>query len=115
VSLVRLVNRPCVLLIRGEDGADAMGNPIRVETRVDAVCELQQIRRTEPPADGEVSDTLWKVWLLPGTVIDTGDAVEVDDDVYELVGAPWPVRDPFRGVDHHVEASCRRVAGAEDS
>lgn len=111
-----LITRPCTLRLRSESGTeDDYGNDIPTETEVDTVCELQkEIRRSseEPGGQGELSDTLWSLFLPAGTQIDTGDAVEVDGALYEMVGSPWPVRHPLTGVESHVEASVRRTAGA---
>lgn len=125
MSIARLINRPCTLLLRSraETTEDEYGNPVVGETpRIDTVCELQQERRDEAADEGETSDTRWKLFLLPNILdeddepieVDTGDAVEVDGEVYELTGEPWRVRSPFNGRDSHVQATCRRVSGAGD-
>lgn len=120
MSISRLINRPCELVLRDEGGTDALGNPTTTEARFDAVCEVQQARRDEPVAAGETSDTRWLIWLLPDVEddlprrLDTGDAVEVDGDVYELVGDPDRVRDPWRRTTHHIELSARRVGSSEE-
>ena len=84
-----------------------------IETLVETVGELQQTQRTEPGDAGETSDTRWLLVLPAGTVVNTGDAVIVDGEVYEVVGAPWPARNPRLGVASHIEASVRRTAGDE--
>jgi hypothetical protein len=111
-----LITTPCTLRLRSESGVeDDYGNDVPTETTVETVCELQkQIRRSseEPEGQGEISDTLWALFLPAGTDVDTSDVVEVDGEMYEMVGEPWPVRHPITGVESHVEASVRRVAGA---
>lgn len=121
----RLLRQPCTLILRSqaETTEDDYGNEIHGEApRVDTVCNLQQTRREEAPDAGETSDTRWKLFLLPEVrdeanepvEIDTGDAVEVDGRVYELIGDPWLVESPFTGRKSHVEVTCRRVAASKD-
>lgn len=110
-----LITRPCTLRLRSATGEDDYGDDTHTETEIDTVCELQkQVRRAseEPEAQGELSDTLWNLYLPAGTEIDTGDVVEIDGQLYEMVGAPWSVEHPRTGVEHHVEANVRRTAGA---
>lgn len=116
MSLTSLINRPCLLIRRSESGdTDDYGNDIATETIVATVCEIQQIRRTEPATEGELSQGDWVAFFLPGTALDTSDAIEVDGlGTFELVGGPWVVRNPRTQQESHVEASLRRTAGAED-
>jgi hypothetical protein len=111
----RLISRPCTLILRRDgDATDEFGNPIAEETEVETVCELQQRRRDERIGAGETSDTFWALYLRPGEDLRTSDAVEVDGEVYELVGEPWTVRNSRTGATSHVQATVRRVAGSED-
>jgi hypothetical protein len=121
----RLLNRPCTLILRSqaETTEDPFGNLLTADPpRVETVCELQQNRRDEAADEGETSDTRWKLFLLPeiknedgeSVRLTTGDAVEVNDEFYELIGDPWRVRSPFNQRMSHVEATCRRVVGAGD-
>jgi hypothetical protein len=113
VTLARLINRPCTIVRRSGSGdVDELGDEVEGETRVESVCEVQQRQREEPAALGEISDTRWVAFLPAGTEIDTGDAIDLDGDLYELVGDPWRARNPRTGAESHVEATVRRVAGA---
>lgn len=112
--LSQLINQPCTITRRGTSSdTDAYGDEIPTETEVETVCELQQRQRTEHD-QGEVSDTTWLLLLLPGTAIDTGDLVTVDDEDYEMVGDPWHVRNPRTQAESHVECTVRRTAGDWD-
>ena len=121
MTAARLINQPCVLLLRTAGGEDAHGNPTAGEPkRVDWYCELQQLKRSEPAAEGETSDTVWDLFLRPEIVdepdepveVGTGDAIEITGRVYEFTGDPWDVRSPFNGRVSHIEATVRRVNGA---
>lgn len=115
MSLVTLLNRPCLLVQRSASGdLDRFGNPKRDETTVATVCELQQQRRTEAGDAGELSDTTWALFLPAGTDVTTADTVIVDGQEYELVGEPWDARNPRTQVMSHIEATCRRTRGADD-
>lgn len=114
MSLASLLNRPMVVINRSDDGdTDEYGNAIPTETLVETVGELQQAQRTEPGDAGETSDSRWLLVLPAGTVVNTGDAVIVDGEVFEVVGAPWPARNPRTQITHHIEATLRRTAGDE--
>lgn len=115
MPLSTLLNRPCTLLLRETTGTiNDDGIEEHDAERYDTVCELQQQQRREPTDQGELSDTTWLLILPAGTMIDTGDAVEIDGELYELVGAPWRVRNPRTTSESHVECTLRRTAGAED-
>lgn len=109
-----LMNRPVTIVNRTDgDAVDEYGNEIPDEAATSTVGELQQQQRTEPGDAGETSDTRWLLMLPAGTVVNTGDAVIVDSEVYEVVGAPWPARNPRTQTVHHVEATLRRTSGDE--
>ena len=112
--LTDLLNRPITIVNRTDgDAVDEYGNATPDEATTATVGELQQERRGEPGAAGETSDTRWLLILPAGTVINTGDAVIVDSEVYEVVGQPWPARNPRTQAVSHLEASLRRTAGDE--
>lgn len=116
MSVAGLITRPCVLLLRTTDGKNAHGKAIKDETRVETVCHIQQDRTTEPPAAGEVADTFYNCWFLPddenAADLTTGDAVEVDGLVHEMVGVADPVVPPWSDQPDHIQTRLRRVAGA---
>lgn len=119
MSLTSLINRPCVLVRRvSTDEVDEYGRALTREIRIEAVCELQRISRKtvdeEAGAYGELSDTLWKLFLLPGFDLRTSDVIEVDGVRYELVSDPWDARNPRSGAMSHIEAVVRRTAASED-
>lgn len=113
--LSTLINTPCTITRRSSSGeTDDYGNESETETTVDTVCELQQRQRDEPGDQGELSDTDWVLFLLPTESIDTGDLITVSGMDFEMVGDPWPVRDPTTSTVSHLEASVRRTAGDWD-
>lgn len=110
MSITTLVNLPCVLIRRSGD-SDDFDDTLPDEHYVDTVCEIQQQQRSEPTDEGDLSVTQWLVIFPAGTVADSGDAVLVEDAEYQLIGAPWAVRNPRTGVEHHVEASATQTRG----
>lgn len=98
-------------IVRRTAGAtiDEFGNLINTEVVEAVVGELQQQRRTEPLAEGELSDTIWMLFLPAGTQLSTGDAIVCDGHIYELVGDPWEARNPRTQTASHVEATVRRT------
>jgi hypothetical protein len=112
--ITKLLNIPCTISQPSSDDdgpTDVYGNPTGGDPTVtETVCELQQQRRTEPDADGELSDTTWLLVLPAGTQLDTAATVIVNDTAYEVVGDPWPARNPRTRREHHIEATVRRTA-----
>lgn len=115
MPLFALLNRTCTIVHSStSDDTDAYGNPVPGETVTDVACELQQVQRTEPAGHGELSRTDWLLILPASTLLATGDQVLVDGEAYEVTGDPWRARNPRTGLEHHVEATLRRTAGADD-
>jgi hypothetical protein len=110
MSLATLLNRPVRIVRRSAGGEDEYGDDTYVETIVETVGELQQRQRTEPLAEGELSSTEWLLVLPAGTDIDTSDRVLVDNQFFEVVGEPWPARNPRTQTESHVEATVKRTA-----
>lgn len=111
--LANLLNTPCQIVRRLPSAeTDEYGNEIPGEELVSTTCSLQQRSRDEPGGAGELSITLWNLYLPTGTALSTGDAAVVGGHVYEVVGEPWDAREGSPAV-WHVEATVRRTAGAE--
>lgn len=116
MTLTALLNRPMTIVRRSVGTTtDEFGNIIAAEVAEDVYGELQQQQRSEPVAEGELSDTRWMVFLPAGTELGTGDAIVCDGHIYELVGDPWDVRNPRTQLQSHVEASLRRTSTAGES
>lgn len=108
--LTDLLSRSMTIVARSDTGdTDEYGNPVPTEAATTVLGELQQVRRDEPGDQGELSDTHWLLILPAGTSIDTGDAVICDGEIYEVVGDPWPARNPRTGAQSHIEATLRRT------
>jgi hypothetical protein len=113
--LSNLINRPCSVIRRlASDQTDQYGDEIPVEEVIETVCELQQHQRKEPGAEGELSDTDWIAFFLPGIDIRTGDVLVVDQERYEMVGDPWVARNPRSQNASHIECSARRTVATDD-
>lgn len=115
MSIATLVNRSCTLLQRSEGAEDDYGNPIKVDTSVETVVELQQRRSDEPDDQGELSDETWVAYFLPTESVNSGDGLVVDGETYEVVGDPWLARNPRTQAASHIEATLRRTAGPGDA
>jgi len=114
MSLTALFTRSVTIVRRSDTGAiDEYGGDIPTETLVDVLGEIQQTRRSEPGAEGELSDAEWTLFLPTGTEIRTGDSVIYGGHVFEVAGQPWDATTGSASM-HHVEATLRRTAGAGD-
>lgn len=111
--LTDLLNTPVTIITReyDPDTVDTGGVETPVETLTETVGELQQQQRTEPVEAGDLSDTKWLLILPAGASVMTGDAVLIDDMVFEVVGDPWHARNPRTQQASHVEATLRRTRG----
>lgn len=113
--LSTLINRPATVIQRSASGQKTrFGDSVRTESAVQTLCEIQQKRRDEPAQEGELSDSDWNLFFLPGTDLSSGDAVVVDGEEYELVGEPWVARNPRTGHVSHIECTARRTRGPDD-
>lgn len=112
-----LLTRTCTITRRSSTAGttDDYGNLTGTTSTTSTVCELQQRAASEQEEQGELSDTSWLLVLPAGTGIDTGDKITVDGQAFEMVGAPWPARNPRTGVESHLECTVRRTAGAGDT
>ena len=125
MSVERMMQTPCVLLLRQEGEEDALGNPVLGEPlEVETVCALQQRRRDEPADEGETSVTEWNLFLpyevwaevieAVSRQLNTGDAVRAKGREYEIVGDPADNDEGSRAL-WHVAATVKRVSGAGDA
>lgn len=118
---VRLMTRTATIthVEPDEDNPDAYGNPGELTETTTALCELQQIVRTENTVDANTQTGDWALFLAPTgeddggytvpVVLEGADHVEIDGTRYELIGPPWPVRNPRTGLTTHIEARVRQV------
>ncbi len=114
MSLTTLLSKPCTIIAKSpSDEVSRFGNVLYDETETATVCELQQRRREEPEDAGELSVTVWDLFLPIGTVLHTDDTVVVDGLEYEVTGEPWDARTGSATV-WHVEATVVRARGADD-
>ncbi len=107
-----LMQTPATIVRRTEDGTvDEDNNEIPYESEVTTVCDLQQIRRSEPATKGELSETFWNCYFPVDTELHTADAVEIEGHLYEVVGDPWNANQGSAGVNH-LEATLVRTGEA---
>lgn len=115
MPLANLLVRPCVIVRRWPTSIDEYGEEVFAEHNVETVCELQQLQRTEAAStQGELSMTVWRLFLPIGTVIRTADTVIVNDIHYEVAGDPWIVDTGPTTSMHHVEATLTRQSSTEE-
>ena len=115
MSVERMMTIPCTVISEVPTGEkDRYGDPITKTVEVETRCALQQFRGEEHEQAGEVSDTLWNLYLPYGTQIGTSASIKVGDREYEAVGEPWNAAEGSRAM-WHAEALVRRRAGTGDS
>lgn len=109
MTLADLLNLPCTITHRDPSGdLDPYGNETTAESTSDTLCELQQRQRSETDDDA-ITSSRWLLVLPAATVVDAGDSVEVDGQVYEVEGQPWVARNPRTMVVSHIEATLRHT------
>ncbi len=115
MSLTRMMPIPCTMISEVPTGKnDRYGDPITEPVEVETWCALQQFRGEEHEQSGEVSDTLWNLYLPYGTAIGSSASIKVEGREYEVVGESWNACEGSRSM-WHVEALCRRRAGTGES
>lgn len=107
-----LIQIPCIVHHVDRDGAtDDYGNPTVTSTPSDERCYFAQQTRGEPGSDLLINPEAerWVIYLEGDVTLDATDRVEVFGEIYEVIGPPWPVRDPlFPDRVDHLEASLER-------
>jgi hypothetical protein len=74
------------------------------------VCYAEQRSRSETKdGQGEVQQEDWLVILPAGTTVNGLDKITVGTLVLEVVGPPWPVRNPRTQSESHVECNARKA------
>lgn len=110
MSIAHLAKRPVTYHRHSTSGKDAYGNPQDTWTADASTTNvwLEQTQSTEVTAN---ENTQTSDWLLvdpdPAAGLTGRDRVEVDGDMFEVVGPPHVVHTP-RG-PHHVEARLAHV------
>lgn len=110
MTLASFLSTPLTIVRRSSDATvDEVGDPVRTETEVETVGDLQQSSSEEAAAAGEAAGTVFDLYLPAGTELDTTDRVRIDGEVYEVVGHPEVWRG-FAGAEvDHVAAKLRRT------
>jgi hypothetical protein len=112
MSVTRMMTRTATIHREIETEAkDRGGNALMESAEEEVRCAFQQKHRAEHEDGGEISDTLWTLYLPFGTEIDMGDSIVVEGRRYEVVGEPWSAQEGSRSM-WHLEASVQRTAGA---
>jgi hypothetical protein len=92
----RLLTKPIALVRREESGTeDEWGSPVLTEVITETKCYVRQRRTTDASEEGTVLSEHWEVFLSPEITIHAWDAVEMDGERYEVIGAPdqeWNAR-----------------------
>lgn len=115
MSVNRMMTVPCTVISEVATGEkDRNGDPLTEPVEVETRCALQQFRGEEHEQAGEVSDTLWNLYLPYGTVVGSSASVRVRGRDYEVVGEVWDAEEGSRSM-WHVEALVRRRAGTGES
>ena len=110
VSLATLINQACTITTRTESTKNRQGDPTLTESTTAAVCYAEQRQRSETTVNGDVQAQDWLVMFPVGTVVAGADLVTVGGLLLEVVGPPWPVRNPRTQSQSHIECTARMVA-----
>lgn len=115
MSIERMMSIPCTVISEVPTGEkDRYGDPITERVEVSTKCALQQFRGEEHEQIGEVSDTLWNLYLPYETQIGMSAEVLAGEREYEVVGECWKAEEGSRSM-WHIEALVRRRAGSGEA
>lgn len=110
MSLAALLNQACTITTRTDAATkDRYGNPDVTESTTTTVCYAEQRSRTEPGGEDAVASEEWMVMFPTGTTVDAHDKITVGSLVLEVVGPPWPVRNPRTQSTSHIECNARKA------
>lgn len=100
-----------VEIVRRSPGAtDEFGDPASSETSRSTVSgRLEQTDSTEVTAGRDTALSNWRLFLAPGTTVDSTDQVVAGGRTFEVVGPPDELKTP-RGA-HHTVVRLRHIAG----
>jgi len=111
MTLAALLNQTCTITTRTASATvDRYGNPTDTEATTSTTCYCEQRQRSENTVDANVQSEDWLVMLPAGTDVAGNDKITVGSLVLEVVGPPWPVRNPRTQSASHVECNARQVA-----
>lgn len=111
MSVGALMNQACTITTRTDSATvDRYGNPTESESTATTTCHAEQRSRTETSGESVVQVEEWLVMLPAGTTIDAHDKITVGTLALEVLGPPWPVRNPRTQTTSHVEVTCKRAA-----
>lgn len=114
MSLASICTRPVVIVHRARQAAqDPYGEDELVEVSRESVrAHLHQRSSDEPrPGEQETNATRWALTMPPGATLGRDDLVEVEGELYELDGDPFPAWGPLGQATHHWEAGLVQVVG----
>lgn len=100
-----LFNQDVTIVSRALSTRDKYGDQEFSETSTTVRGYVEQRQRSEQGADDAVERTEWLLMVPADTSIDADARVEVDGVQFEVVGPPWPVRNPRTRVTSHLEAT----------
>jgi hypothetical protein len=105
VTSLRLLGQPCTIRYHSPgELLDAANNPNDAWTEVASRCSVQMRARGETGLMGDLSNTLWLVFLPPDvTPPRSPDQLVVQDQTLEFVGDSWPAY--LMGRLDHIEAT----------
>lgn len=130
MSLPALLNQPCTFTIPTASGeADRAGVPADDVATVTGFGYFEQKQATDQTGVQSSDEQRWLAMVLPtGTTGDdtSGDVVDLAEvlnaratvepeglGVFQLVGEPWPVRNPRTRQVAHLEFEMRKVTSGE--
>lgn len=115
MSVASICTRPVVIVHRARQaGTGAYGDDALVEVdRVPTRAHLHQRTSDEPtPAASEAIASRWAATLPVGVALGADDLVEVDGQLYEIEGDPFPAWWPTGQRTHHVEVGLVQMVGS---
>ncbi len=103
------INRACTIVSRTADTADTFGDLTKTETSTSAFCELQPLPSPRELEGGNLTETLFNLYLDGEYDLNADDAVIIDSETYELIGDSAPRRDPQTQSVLYTKALVRRL------
>lgn len=105
-----LINLDGVLTKVTQDGAaDPYNTPTATTTTAAVKCWYQQTSSSENTADTNQQTQTHDLFFRAGTDVTGFDSLAVDGFTFQILGPPWPAKNPRTQIVSHVEARGRQV------
>lgn len=106
----RLIKLPGVLSVVTQDGpVDETNDPTEQIVTADVLCWYEQATADDDTGGTNQQTETHRLYFRDGVTVTGYDHLAVDGHRFQILGPPWPAKNPRTGVVEHIEAKGREV------